>query len=263
MRSHEDYEEIYEEDKQILADFRKQGGLGEFYLEEEETTTYNASQSRKSSIPPPRNSLGTSVSSIPSRTSGQGSLESIQEEPEGGSGASTPSPTKRSFVPSSNRTFGSVSSLGTRDTRGSLSPQRRKRTEASAQSEGSASSRDTHDSPPLHRHKRPSVEASSQSGEDTDDEVSPKKRLKSQQDHSEEPLSADSKDTSVAPSVGTPSVHSKLFDTGDAEDNSGSDKSPDNRRKIASPDASEGLPSVYSNRTANSRNENESSEEDA
>ena len=235
MRSHEDYADIYPEDKMILVEFRKHADLGEFHVEEESATYHDASQSRKSYIRPARNSLGSSVSSIPSKTSKQGSLESIEEEPEGETGASTPSPTKRKNAPSSARTMGSVSSLGTRETHESLTPLGRKETASASSVQSKASGRSDYsseddDSPKKRRHKKPgpaggslssrSKSMAQSSGDDSDDgqRTAPAKRRYTTA--SSTMSAANSDDDKSAPgkrrkvdadsSDDSPSVHSKF-----------------------------------------------------
>lgn len=227
MRSHEDYADIYPEDEMILVEFRKQADLGEYHVEEESASYHNASQSRMSSLRPARNSLGSSVSSIPSKTSKQGSLESIEEEPEDKSGAGTPSPTTRSFVPSSARTFGSVSSLGTRETRESISPAQRpkRKTRASAVHGKTSGAR---------------------SGVDFDDDVeSPKKRRKGQQVPSVDENSEDESLTSPATHRHTPMAKPKMS----AAYRGSQRASPGKRRKTDTPESPDGSPSVHSKST--------------
>lgn len=218
MRSHEDYADIYPEDEMILVEFRKQADLGEYHVEEESATYHNASQSRMSSLRPARDSLGSSVSSIPSKNSKQGSLESIEEEPDDNSGAGTPSPTTRSFVPSSARTFGSVSSLGTRETRESISPAQRPKRKTRANA--------------FHGKK-----SSARGGVDFgDDDESPKKRRKSQQVPSEDENSEDDSLISPAKHRHTTKATSKMS----AAYRGSQRASPGKRRKMDTPESPDG-----------------------
>jgi len=242
LRSHAEFEEVYDEDKKALEQFRKLGDLGQFVVEDEDTATYTQTtmKTKTSSIRPafkPRSSLGTSVSSIPSKVSGNGSLESIMEETEG---ASTPSPTKRRSVPSSTRTMESVSTLGTRE-----SPKRRGRRLAVAsvqsnRSDGSGddlSDREEEDLSPA-KSNRSSL---GQTGE------SPSTRSKGTALGSDEESDADG-------SEALPSVHSKrsVPDSGESSGDESDEKvdSPPKRRKTkkttqASPDQSEALTSMH------------------
>lgn len=168
LRSHKDFAAIYEEDTKALADFRKIGDLGEYFVDEEtatytETATNTAATSLKASMRfKPRTSMGSSVSSIPSKVSGAGgSLESINEEEPGDDGSpGTPSPAKRSIVQS----VGSVSSLDTRDP----SPSLRKRRKQSSPAGDSVESK-----------------GSGEGDTSGDDEASPAKRHKSSPENSE------------------------------------------------------------------------------
>ena len=235
MRSHEDFADIYHEDMSALVEFRKLAGLGDIRGETELARNKQESQSRKLSIRPARNSIGSSVSSIPSKGSKQGSLASIEEEPEGETGASTPSPTKRKNAPSSARTMGSVSSLGTRETRESPTPMSRKKTASASSVQSKASGRSDYsseddDSPKKRRHKKPgpaggslssrSKSMAQSSGDDSDDgqRTAPAKRRYTTA--SSTMSAANSDDDKSAPgkrrkvdadsSDDSPSVHSKF-----------------------------------------------------
>lgn len=219
LRSHPDFADVYEADKKALEDFRKTGDLGEYYVEED-TATYTASQKsslRHPSAFKPRTSLGSSVSSI------QGTLGSIDEEgePEGGSPDGTPSPAKRSVVPSSARTEGSVSTLGTRES--PLGHRKKSSRAASEQSKDSESGGDNTSgdedgegaSPPKRR-RRPSQDfsealpsvRSNGTGESSDDDASPPTRSKSS------PASAFSD--------ALPSIHTGKGSVGSGESDDGS-----------------------------------------
>lgn len=129
LRNHPEYDEVYDQDKEALAEFRKNGDLGEFVVED--TDTYTASQfsttlgGSTGTTLKPRTSMGSSVSSIPSKVSNQASLESINEEDpsieygmegsdhEDDTHLSTPKePKRRRTVLSSAHTDASVSTLG-------------------------------------------------------------------------------------------------------------------------------------------------------
>lgn len=108
LRKHQDFEEVYDSDIRALAEFRKIGDFGQYYLEEE-----NISNSFK-----PRTSLGTEVSSIRSVETGKRTLDSVVEDQN-----TSPMPSTREIVePSSARTAGTLSSLESRE----ISPKRLK-----------------------------------------------------------------------------------------------------------------------------------------
>jgi hypothetical protein len=127
LRKHPELHEVYDEDKEALAEFRRTGDLGEFVVKEGDTdtaspfsTAIGGSTTLKS-----RRSKGSSIGSIPSKVSNQASLESINEEDptiengsegsdlENGTHHSTPSPPeRRRTVVSSAHTDTSVSTLG-------------------------------------------------------------------------------------------------------------------------------------------------------
>lgn len=122
LRGHPDFGEVFNEDLESLAEFRRTGELGELLIEDGETT-YTASQRTTtqcdSTALKPRTSLGSSVSSIRSKVS---ALESIHEEVENGgeisdhedddTRQSTPSPIKRRRTLSSTHTEASASTIG-------------------------------------------------------------------------------------------------------------------------------------------------------
>lgn len=129
LRSHPDYADVYEDDLKALEEFREICGLGDFA---EDMDTRTATTSRldtttrggSSAVFSARNSLGSSVSSIRSKTSHTtaSQLQSIQEEdsPDDDDASSeqdeedarsTPSK-RRKVLASQSGTPGSISTLG-------------------------------------------------------------------------------------------------------------------------------------------------------
>ena len=82
LRTHSEYNDVYEDDLKCLNDFRKAGELGDYLNPDGDTVSYATNKAAPSTFEPTisraRTSLGSSVSSIRSKASG--TLDSIHEE---------------------------------------------------------------------------------------------------------------------------------------------------------------------------------------
>jgi hypothetical protein len=80
LRNDSDFEDVFDEDLDALAEFRKVGDMGEFEAEFDGDTYTESQISRTPTALKPRTSMGSSVSSIQSIVTGQTSLSPIREE---------------------------------------------------------------------------------------------------------------------------------------------------------------------------------------
>lgn len=117
LRNNPEFEQIFEDDQEALQIFRKTGDLGAFVVEDEDGSVESVEEHSASDLAErpsttskrQRLSMGSSISSIRSKMSAQGSLSPLREEDE--EEGDSPSPMKRRRISQASGNF-SVSMAG-------------------------------------------------------------------------------------------------------------------------------------------------------